>query len=267
MAGARDPVRRLEGTDRRGRVRDRAGGAPVDRERLAEHLRGEVERPAIHVAHERAHRLRGQRRDPGETGDRAAGGRRVANRDAEVAERVRQGGRRASLRIVDMDTGRSDVAVERQRGRQRDVVGGEVFLPSRGEPIVVERSGDPDHPSADVAHAGHPDQMRQMRDPGLADLRVALPAQEQVALDGSARIDAEGHRSELEGPCGAELVEKGHREQELLVGRRGPARDPARAGTRPRRRCRPSPTSGARPRSRSASTPTEEWRPGPTQHL
>ena len=61
-------------------------------------------------------------------------------------------------------------------------------------------------------------QMRQVRDPGLGDLRVALPAQEQVARDGAARIDAERHRSKLEGPCGSELVEKGHREQELLVG-------------------------------------------------
>ena len=212
----------------------------------------------IHVPHDRAQRLRGHRGQLGQAGRRRAPRPRATPietpRSRSACDRY-AAARRSGSWIWAPAADR--VAAERQRRRQRDVVGGEVALPTRREPIAVERTGDPDDVAGDVAHARRPRSATRARRAGASPTsgspwprRYRFPDERAVGVDADAPSRAAGR-------CGSrtEAVEKGHRQQQLLVGRGRPRDRGAVPVPDLCRRRRPPPTSGDRRRSDQVPAP------------
>jgi len=75
----------------------------------------------------------------------------------------------------------------------------------------MERAGHADDVAREVPQARRPESRREQIEPGVADLRVALASQVEVAVDRSVRGDPRTERAHREGVSAAEPVEQGHR--------------------------------------------------------
>ena len=185
---------------------------------------------------------------------------RLLDRDAVPAERLREVGGRAQLRVVDVAAVGAHVAAERERRRDRDLDRGEVVLPPLRPPVALERSGVADDRSLDARDAGVGDLLRERVQRCGCELGVAVPDEPQVAVDHAVDGRGASHRARRGSPGRDRPSRAAPSTAAASRSRRARASPSRGAGTRTRRRRRSSPTSVGR---RSARRSDAATRAGP----
>src|SRR5436190_11035471 len=127
----------------------------------------------------------------------------------QLVEMHRERGSRVAFRMADVPAA-DRVPVERQRGRDADLLAPEPRFPSGRVPVVTERLDAAEHGTGDPADAFGLEAPREPGEVRGRDRRVARPLQPEVAADHAVR-EARGAGGRGDPVVRSERVEDGHR--------------------------------------------------------